>query len=180
MASELIVQNLKGPAGGSNPNTVILPAGHTLDASGGTLVPSAGGVIQVVHGRKSSSATITSISPVATGITATITPTSTSSKILILASTNGIYKGSGNVFMRTQIYRNSTLAFYVQEIAAYDNAAGGNSGNVMSHHLDSPNSTSALTYEIYAALSNAGAVTFNNQNSGRTMESGITLMEIAG
>jgi hypothetical protein len=139
----------------------------------------AGHVVQVVHGKTTSFTSITSTSPVATGITATITPTSTSSKILILASTNGIYKGSGNTFMRTKIYRNLSLAFYVQEIAAYNNATGANSGNVMSHHLDSPSSTSALTYEIYAALNGAGTVHFNNQNAGRTMESGITLMEIA-
>jgi|DEB0MinimDraft_6_1074348.scaffolds.fasta_scaffold10694_5 hypothetical protein len=180
MAGTLTVQNLQGPTSGANANKIIIPSGQTLDASGGTLVPSAGGVIQVVHGRFTTFTTITSTSPVATGITATITPTSTSSKILILASTNGIYKGSGGTFMRTQIYRNSNVAFHVQEIATYDNGSGANSGNVMSHHLDSPNSTSALTYEIYAALSNSGTVYFNNQNNGRPMESGITLMEIAG
>jgi len=143
------------------------------------LKPLAGSVVQVVHGRFTTFTTITSTSLVATGITATITPTSASSKILILASTNGIYKASGNIYMRTQIFRNSDVAFFVQEIATYDNSSGNNSGNVMSHHLDSPNSTSALTYEIYAALTNSGTVYFNNQNNGRPMESGITLMEIA-
>ena len=32
MASELIVQNLKGPASGSNANKIIVPSGHTLEA----------------------------------------------------------------------------------------------------------------------------------------------------
>ena len=39
MASELIVQNLKGPASGSNANKVIIPSGHTLDASEGFTPP---------------------------------------------------------------------------------------------------------------------------------------------
>ena len=49
MSGELIVQTLKGPTSGANANKVILPAGHTLDTSGGTLVPSAGAVVQVQY-----------------------------------------------------------------------------------------------------------------------------------
>ena len=45
MASELIVQNLKGPASGSNANKIIVPSGHTLDASSG-FVPAAGQVVK--------------------------------------------------------------------------------------------------------------------------------------
>ena len=46
MASELTVQTIKGPTSGSNANKIIVPSGHTLDASGGTLVPSAGAVVK--------------------------------------------------------------------------------------------------------------------------------------
>ena len=45
--STLIVENLKGPTTGSNANKIIVPSGQTLDASGGTVIPSAGQVIQV-------------------------------------------------------------------------------------------------------------------------------------
>ena len=50
MASELIVQTLKGPTSGANANKVIVPAGQTLDASAGVLVktPETGEVVQVV------------------------------------------------------------------------------------------------------------------------------------
>lgn len=46
MASELIVQTLKGPTSGANANKVLIPSGQTLDVSGGALVPSAGQVVQ--------------------------------------------------------------------------------------------------------------------------------------
>ena len=47
MSGELILQTLKGPSSGANANKVLVPSGHTLDASGGTLVPSAGALVQV-------------------------------------------------------------------------------------------------------------------------------------
>ena len=37
MASELIVQTIKGPTSGANANKVIIPSGQTLDASAGTV-----------------------------------------------------------------------------------------------------------------------------------------------
>ena len=46
MASELYVETLKGLTSGANANKVIVPAGQTLDASAGTVVPSAGQVVQ--------------------------------------------------------------------------------------------------------------------------------------
>lgn len=44
--STLHVENLKGLSSGGNANKIIVPSGQTLDASGGTLVPSAGQVVQ--------------------------------------------------------------------------------------------------------------------------------------
>ena len=49
MAGTLTVQNLQGPTSGANTNKVIIPSGQTIDASAGTLVPSAGQVVQVVR-----------------------------------------------------------------------------------------------------------------------------------
>lgn len=46
MAGTLTVQNLQGPSSGANANKIIVPSGHTIDASAGTLVPSAGQVVQ--------------------------------------------------------------------------------------------------------------------------------------
>ncbi len=45
MASEIEVQTLKGPSGGANANKVLIPSGHTLDASSG-FIPPAGYTVQ--------------------------------------------------------------------------------------------------------------------------------------
>ena len=47
--STLHVENLKGLSSGGNANKIIIPSGQTIDASAGTLTPSAGQVIQKVH-----------------------------------------------------------------------------------------------------------------------------------
>lgn len=44
--STLIVENLKGLSTGSNANKIIVPSGQTLDASGGTITPSSGQIVQ--------------------------------------------------------------------------------------------------------------------------------------
>lgn len=46
MAGTLTVQTLQGPSSGANANKLLIPSGHTLDAAGGTLVPSADQVVQ--------------------------------------------------------------------------------------------------------------------------------------
>ena len=46
MAGTLTVQNLQGPSSGANANKIIVPSGQTIDASAGTLVPSADQVVQ--------------------------------------------------------------------------------------------------------------------------------------
>jgi len=45
--STLHVENLKGLSSGGNANKIIVPSGQTIDASAGTLVPSAGQIVNV-------------------------------------------------------------------------------------------------------------------------------------
>ena len=46
MASELTVQTLRGPTSGADANKIIIPPGHTLDASSGLEMP-AGSLVQI-------------------------------------------------------------------------------------------------------------------------------------
>jgi len=46
MASELIVQTIKGPTSGANANKIIVPSGQTLDASSGAIIHPADGVVK--------------------------------------------------------------------------------------------------------------------------------------
>ena len=52
MVGTLTVQTIQGPTSGANANKVIIPSGHTLDASGATITPSAGQIVQTVQTRE--------------------------------------------------------------------------------------------------------------------------------
>jgi len=89
MASELTVQTIKGPTSGGNANKILVPSGHTLDTSAGTLnyVPSAGQIVQHVTTDVSSPSTTvvasTSYTDI-TGATLNITPKYQNSVMLIM------------------------------------------------------------------------------------------------
>jgi hypothetical protein len=86
MASELIVQTLKGPTSGANANKVIVPSGHTLDASGGILVPSAGQVVQVVQSQKrtvADSSSTTTLAEISSDYRIALTPKFANSVIFL-------------------------------------------------------------------------------------------------
>jgi hypothetical protein len=156
----------------------------TSAGSTGTIVttgtPQSGGVIQVVQGKITVKTTSSSTSYVSSGLTATITPRFSTSKILVLISTN-CYSTSGTQPSLT-IYRNGsnilgTSGFtdaYVQSSAFVAPMSG--------IYLDSPASTSAQTYTLYFANAAANGATmqlnFNSFSDDNT--STITLMEIAG
>lgn len=145
-------------------------------------VSRSGGILQVVSTTKTDtfSTTSTSFTDV-TGLSATITPRSTSSKVLALAK---IGIGMNNQYFRFNLLRNSTA------IAQPDAGTFPASGimefgslitNVVSFDfLDSPSTTSSTTYKIQAAV-NAGTGYVNRDTSGnRTVVSTLTLIEVAG
>ena len=76
----LTVQTLQAPTSGANANKVLIPSGHTLDVSAGTLVPSSGQILQYKAGGMAGSYTThTSTSFSATNLKVDITPKSASS-----------------------------------------------------------------------------------------------------
>ena len=141
-----------------------------------------GSVLQVVQA-SSGSETVSSSSTYADigSLTATITPASTSNKILILVSLNGCLKTSANTTMKTNIVRGSTQLIQMTAIAM-DTGDTGRSGigTVSVEHLDSPNTTSATTYKCQlASVGNSANVRVNTSDNGGATST-ITLMEIAG
>ena len=137
-----------------------------------------GAVLQVVQGvlTQASGGTVTSSnSYVTTGITATITPTSTSSKILITISSNYDSEAAGRQPAWT-IYRNSTS---LSSAAGFGNGYSAGSRLITSfliNFLDTPTTTSATTYTLYGKTFDTAAVEFNTQGITST----IVLQEIAG
>jgi len=151
----------------------------TLPAVSGTVLtttsPKAGNVIQVVNATSTSTFSTTSTSFVTTGFSASITPTSSSSKILALLSANG-FIASSSVAIWITLYRGATeLSGTANGLNGISNGAGGIIGVLNFSYVDSPATTSSTTYTIYFRTE-AGTGYFNSNNSLVTLQ----LLEIAG
>ena len=145
-------------------------------------------VIQVVNATTSSTTATTSTSFVTTGFSASITPQSTTSKILVITSLQGILSqisGTGYLYAIEQITRNGTSIAVFDQISGF--VSGGNvaSGSNNSFtFLDSPATTSAITYTcqyIFGRIGgSSGSVGDADSNIATTNTPSITLIEIAG
>jgi len=150
----------------------------TLDLSGNTItLPSGTGgkVLQVVSSNYTTenANSTTSASFIDTGLSATITPSSTSSKIYMIChfghrhaasdtdSHFALYKGDSTLLTRAFIY-------------SYTNADMRTSSSLT--YLDSPSTTSSTTYKLKYRCNGSKTVYFNTSNQNST----LTLMEIAG
>jgi hypothetical protein len=168
------------PASGVMTNVTSVPAAQL---TGSQAIPKStlptGCVLQVVQGLLTTPvSTGTNNTWVTTGLTASITPTSSTSKILATVSGFGYTNGSA-VQMVVTLYRNSTnLSAY-----GFSQTYAGSSatqGGVSFTYLDSPTTTSSTTYTVYFTLSNsAGTVTFNSANAYGQPIATIILQEIA-
>jgi hypothetical protein len=140
-------------------------------------------VLQVVQGKLSTSFSTSSTSVVDTGLTASITPTSATSKILVTVNCNGLSKStSAQAAVCLRLLRNSTTITSIDGIAGYTNSTTLNHvGGVSSSYLDSPATTSATTYKVqFASAGGVAAANMNDYYNGNfTTTSTITLMEIA-
>jgi hypothetical protein len=139
----------------------------------------AGAVLQVVSATLAGSFSTSSASDQDTGLSATITPSSASNKILILLSTFlRAQTPSGNNFVYQKLWKGSVGGTLL--IDAYPITGSGNTtdfrGVGSSTYLDSPNTTSSTTYivSINAAFSTTVYI------SNTTTPSTITLIEIKG
>jgi hypothetical protein len=156
-------------------------ANATLVTSGtlpGARLP-AGSVLQVVNGTYSTSATSVSATYADTGLTATITPSSVSSKILVFANQQGCQKYGVNTGLGLKLFRGATeLAKFEGQLGINsDTAYSENDGGCGITYLDSPSTTSATAYKTqFNNRSAAGTVGVQADNATST----ITLMEIAG
>jgi hypothetical protein len=112
-----------------------------------------------------------------TGLTATITPSSASSKILVIVSQNGCRKQTNDTYLQLRLVRASTAILTFSVAAGYTGTTTTNDvGSVSTEYLDSPATTSATTYKTQLA-SGSNNAQVNVQTASDT--STITLMEIA-
>ena len=189
--STLHVENLKGLSSGGNANKIIIPSGQTFYAPGH--------VIQTLSMTLTSASSAQSNSYVDSGLTLSITPKLTSSKILVTGFIN-----VAEDYFRTyiKIVRDST-SLSVGDAASnrprvYASTATTSTWDVYDitsipiNTLDSPNTTSAVNYKIqyknYQGPASSGSATshINRSHSDRDTSlydprtvSVLTLQEIA-
>tara|TARA_R110002050_G_scaffold246138_1_gene383935 strand:+ start:159 stop:680 length:522 start_codon:yes stop_codon:yes gene_type:complete len=138
-----------------------------------------GSVLQVVGATRTNTENggfllnTTSNSYVNAGLSVAITPSSTSSKIMIFVNTS-TYRG-GNASLT--IYRGSTNLGGSTHGMIRMTGAQGYWMPVGLSHLDSPSTTSATTYYLFAR-SESGTNTYVGGDAD--MQNNITVMEIAG
>ena len=136
-----------------------------------------GSVLQVVTGTYGTQTTIATSTMTATGLTASITPKFSTSKILVLVDIQGVNASASANGSNFSIYKNGLLLQQIAAFAGYGSSSGNDIGSVSANYLDSPATTSSTTYSIWFNRS-AGAGTMSINNG--TCNSAITLMEIAG
>ena len=140
-------------------------------------VPS-GSVIQTVSNTFSTTGSTTSSTLSALGLSQSITPISTSSKVYVLVTGSGARNQDdvGTVFT---IYRGSTdLNTGTTGMDVTYQAGATNIGASWSmQKLDSPSTASAITYSVYWRTRDNGNLSQNNYLGGETT---ITLTEIKG
>ena len=140
-------------------------------------VPS-GSVLQVVHAIYATAVGSSSSTYADTGLTASITPTSTSSKVLVTIHQNGVDKRTNNTYVAIKLLRGSSVISTLSLVAAATGTTTLNSvGSVSTEILDSPSSTSSVTYKTqFASTANTATAYVQMENVTST----ITLMEIKG
>ena len=138
-------------------------------------ITGAGKILQAVQFRSTTYQATTSTSYVNySHSNATITPSSTSNKVLVLSShnTETYQNNSYSAQARFQIYRGGSALSEENYIRHYDYGASGHLGvtNFVINFLDSPSSTSSVSYEMYMKLVDG---------DGTAIVSGsITLLEV--
>jgi hypothetical protein len=146
-----------------------------------------GAVLQVVQASTSTETTIATTTYTDTSLTGTITPSSSTSKILVMISQQArVVSGSnpsGSGF-KLKLLRGSTgIADFGASGSNAVELTADNGGNVRIAsytsvtYLDSPSTTSSTTYKTQASVNSGTAnVSFQGGNTGVSF---ITLMEIA-
>jgi hypothetical protein len=141
--------------------------------------PGGGKVVQIVNVTYSTQTIVSSSTFVDSGMSASITPTSASNKILVFVTHSGCGKYNSNTALQVRLLRGATTILNIESAAGSNNGTGENMiGSIAANFLDSPATTSATTYKTQInSRANAGSAYFNDATSPGS-NSTITLMEV--
>jgi len=163
---------------GASGDTVDVPSGATLDVTGATVTGlSAGKVLQVVNATMNTETVMNNNTWTDVGITLAITPSSSSSKVLIQANAAGCGKATNNTYLELKLLRDTTDLIVIEQRGGYTADTSANKvGSCACTYLDSPSTTSATTYKLQGRSgSNNAYAQVGDSNPYST----ITLMEIS-
>ena len=135
----------------------------------------AGAVLQVVNATLSTQTDFTTTAYVDTGLTATITPSSTSSKILVIVFQAGLWKATNPVYGELRLLRGATVISRFEGEFGQASTLSVGFGSAGTAIQDSPNTTSPVVYKTQCYSSGS---TIQLQRNSAT--STIALLEIAG
>lgn len=173
----------------------ILATNSIQSLSGQKILGITGGILQVVQTVKSDVFSSSSVSTWVdvTGLSAAITPNSSSNKILIMVC--GAVGVSGSISAAARIVRGNTPLFVGDTTSGYvstgsasfygGSADGNNNEALIINYLDSPSTTSEVTYKLQLNVLQSGTVRINTLGSdisGQTYSqrsaSSMILMEV--
>ena len=149
--------------------------------TGITALPAAiatGKVLQVVTGTTSTRVESSSSTYADTGLSVTITPSSSSNKIYIIGTQADCFKSNGNSAnsIHLRLLRDSTEILDICDRALLTVTTIENMNNIGFNHLDSPSTTSAITYKTQ--FHNHGSYSLSSVQQQSAAVSTITAMEI--
>ena len=142
-----------------------------------------GGIVQTIIGTDNREQINFTTDSETTLMTATITPKSTSSKILVIVTCAGVGAQSGTVW-RMRLYRTvGGSRTDLPAIADYVNLQGSNGDThyPCTSQIDSPSTTNAVTYTVSGERRSGSGTAYFNHQGGHSdeAESNIVLMEVS-
>ena len=162
---------------------------------------SSGGIVQIKYAIKNGTQSIASVGYSDTptdvsGLSVSITPTRSDSKILVMCSVNVSTDNANFTYLQlvrnsTHIYRGDAMGVRPRRSAMYYNGASdaneGMNATRSWNHMDEPATTSAVTYKIQIQCATAGNAhvnishrNTNNADYDPQLASNITVMEVSG
>ena len=117
-----------------------------------------GGIIQVIHDTYSTESSSSSGSYAASGLTLNITPKFSTSKVLVCFNLP-LQSGAHNLRAAVGLHRGGSQIYLAQRESLFNGSSSNNSETVSGMFLDSPATTSTLTYDVRVRVS-GGSGTF--------------------
>jgi|TARA_Y100000015_G_scaffold39774_1_gene43972 hypothetical protein len=178
--STLHVENLKGLSSGGNANKIIVPSGQTIDASAGTLVPSAGAVVQYQYrspdntGFSSSSSTFVDL----TDYYVDITPKKSNNILVFTTTVWHLPTGTSGAYDRFRVVdsNNSDAVWNLTNFIGSGGYLDTVWENVTIMHANTAGTTNTMRLQLQVRVDGGGTMNMNwSSNETKT----VAVMEIA-